>query len=138
MSYVDPEGLLLTALHGLGRGNTTSDATAAGSMGNAAMAAGGAAGVATAAAGAAVAAASGAVTAATSAVMSPTGRSITAGIIQGISNIERANGLPIPPGLAGTAPASQSAVISAAAQAARNAISAAKNNPGIGRPICPK
>ncbi len=50
ISYVDPEGLLLTALHGFSRGMTTDDAAAAGGMGNAAAFSGGAAAATTGAA----------------------------------------------------------------------------------------
>lgn len=71
------------------------------------------------------------------AMCTATGRAVTASLLQALSTAQKAGGLSVPQGLAGTVPTSQSALITAARQSISAANQAARSNPAIARPAWP-
>jgi RHS repeat-associated protein len=138
LSFTDPTGLLfMTTIGGLQRGTTLDQAVNMGMPGT--IAAG--LGVGVIATGVTVGAigsvGAGIAGAGAAAICTPTGRAVTASLLQLLGNGQKAGGLAIPQGMASTIPTSTSALNAATRQLTSAANQAAKNNPKIGRPTLP-
>jgi hypothetical protein len=132
-------GLVIIGTIGPAMGLTLDQSTAISDVGNAAVIVGGGTAVASAAAAVVVAATPAMASATGSAVVTAATSTgvvarVVASLIQLAGEAGEAVGIPVLKGLGGEAPASQAAVNTAAAQAARAAQQAARNNARIGRP----